>query len=149
MSAAAPGRITPLHLAALLVMLAAVVACALYWTRLGESHARLRGDAVARLDRHSLQLAEAVAGQASHLVRGIDFALRHIRDEWAEGRPIDGDVRLALEAYPAGALLQVAIIAADGYLAYSSLGKVERLYLGDREHFKVHEESGEDRLFIS
>lgn len=45
----------------------------------------------------------------------------------------------------------MAIIGPDGFMLYSNLSKTnERVYLGDREHFQVHNTTGgDDRLFIS
>jgi len=45
---------------------------------------------------------------------------------------------------------QAVVIGPDGYMMSSSLAdSAERLYLGDREHFRVHVESDTGRLFIS
>ena len=45
---------------------------------------------------------------------------------------------------------QIGIIDAAGYLVYSNLAPaINYPYLGDREHFRVHRDSTEDRLFIS
>ena len=82
-------------------------------------------------------------------IRGVDLALRHVRDEYAAGRDIEGDVRAIRESFPADTIVQVAVIDADGYLKKSSIGAFERTYLGDREHFRAHLDSPDDTLFIS
>ncbi|MBI5786504.1 MAG: diguanylate cyclase [Rhodocyclales bacterium] len=92
-----------------------------------------------------------MAGQTAILVRLVDFAIQHLRDDYAEGhgeafRPA---VRSVLDAFPSGAILQIGVIDKDGYLVYSNLGMKERVYLGDREHFKVHLATDADRLFVS
>jgi len=47
-------------------------------------------------------------------------------------------------------LVQVSVIGADGWLTYTDLpGSKERVFLGDREHFKVHRSGGPDLLYIS
>lgn len=53
------------------------------------------------------------------------------------------------QRFPQGSVLQVAVIGADGYLEYSNLGMQEKVYLGDREHFKVHLDNPDSGLFIS
>lgn len=59
------------------------------------------------------------------------------------------ELDLIIKKFPEGAVLQIATIDAQGYLAYSSLNNPQRVFLGDREHFKVHLGAHEDRLFIS
>jgi diguanylate cyclase (GGDEF)-like protein/PAS domain S-box-containing protein len=57
-----------------------------------------------------------------------------------------------MDSFPANAISQIGIINADGILIYSNLGTPKGLYLGDREHFKVHlaaTSAASDRLFIS
>jgi signal transduction histidine kinase/ActR/RegA family two-component response regulator len=46
-------------------------------------------------------------------------------------------------------LLQVAIIDRTGWLEWSSTPGFERVYLADREHFRVHAEDGYRSLFVS
>jgi C4-dicarboxylate-specific signal transduction histidine kinase len=45
-------------------------------------------------------------------------------------------------------ILQVALIGADGFMTWSTTGVRERVWLGDREHFIVHQQ-GERGMFIS
>jgi diguanylate cyclase (GGDEF)-like protein/PAS domain S-box-containing protein len=49
-----------------------------------------------------------------------------------------------------GAIIQISVINAQGYLSYNSLGMPDApLYLGDREHFLVPMQGEQDRLFVS
>jgi PAS domain S-box-containing protein len=46
-------------------------------------------------------------------------------------------------------IVQVAMIDADGWMSWSSIsGSAQRVFLGDREHFRVHAE-GRQELFVS
>ena len=124
---------------------------ALYWWRLAESHEQLRRDSLAQAALRASQLSDAVTQQMDALMHAVDFSVRQLRDQYAAGTPttFEATVRTALDAFPDGSLLQIGVIDADGYLAYSNLGAKGRVYLGDREHYKAHVGSNEDRLFIS
>lgn len=146
-----PARLTRLHVAALAVVFAALVFSGVYWWRLDETQAELRSRTIGQLAQRSLNLAEAVARQTETLVHLVDFSARHLRDDYRETdrKAFAATVETIQKVFPAGALLQVGVIDAAGYLAYSNLGMGERIYLGDREHFRVHAAGGADHLFIS
>ncbi|MBI4995913.1 MAG: diguanylate cyclase [Rhodocyclales bacterium] len=152
-SVSAPAYVhaTRLRVAALAIVTVAALACSLYWWRLAESQEQLEADTVAQIGLRASQLADAVAGQTAILVRLVDFAIQHLRDDYSDARPAAfvATVKSVLDAFPPGAILQIGVIDRDGYLAYSNLGLQERVYLGDREHFKVHQAAGEERLFVS
>ena len=142
--------LTRLHLAALAVFVLAFVFSGLYWWRLESAEAELRGRTLERIAQNARQLAEAVAGQTQTLMHLADFAVQHLRDDYGDDRQaFAATVETILKTFPAGAVLQIGVIDADGYLVYSNLGLRERVFLGDREHFKVHASGKDDRLFIS
>jgi len=100
--------------------------------------------------RETAAWSVAFAGQAQSIFSSANHALLTLRQVW-QNHPGDMDetVRLHTEAM-GGALLQVGIIDARGYLAYSSLGlPAEPSFLGDREHFTVHQALLRDDLFVS
>jgi diguanylate cyclase (GGDEF)-like protein/PAS domain S-box-containing protein len=140
-----------LRVAALLIVVVAAFGCTVYWLRLAEAEAELERGSIAQINLRASQLADAVAGQTAILVRLIDFAIQHLRDDYAEGHgaAFQATVRSVLDAFPSGAILQIGVIDKDGYLVYSNLGLKDRVYLGDREHFKVHLSGDSDRLFVS
>lgn len=140
-----------LQFGAVAFVVAVTIGCGAYWFRLTEAQAELEQDTVEQMSLRALQLADAVAGQTAILVRLVDFAILHLRDDHAGERNMafQATVKSVLDAFPAGAILQIGVIDKDGYLAYSNLGGWKRVYLGDREHFKVHAEGNADRLFIS
>lgn len=150
-SGSAGPRFGRLQFAAIAFVVAVTIGCGAYWFRLTEAEAELERDSVEQLSLRALQLADAVAGQTAILVRLLDFAILHLRDDYSEQPTPEykATVKSVLDAFPAGAILQIGVIDKDGYLAYSNLGGWKRIYLGDREHFKVHTESNGDRLFIS
>lgn len=109
-------------------------------------------------DRATVQRSAEV--QAANLARtfeehvrraasSIDLVLLHLRDEIADGQPIDRQLDLLRRRLPSELVFQVAIIDADGHLRYVSLRAAEPVDLSDRDHFRVHRDTTADRLFIS
>jgi len=143
-----PGR---LQWGALLIVVVAVLACVVYWWRMTETEAEMERGTVAQIGLRAEQLADAMAGQTAILVRLIDFAIQHLRDDYSAGQMEDfrATVKSVLDAFPQGAILQVGVIDQEGYLSYSNLGVKGRIYLGDREHFRIPFNSNVDRLFVS
>jgi len=130
--------------------LVTILAMAAYWYRLESSYRQMEAETLSRLKSSSQQLANGVAEQMAAVVRSVDLALQVLRNSHGEGGvAFERAIRAAYDAFPTDALVQVGVIDAQGYLAYSNKGS-QRTYLGDREHFRVHaEHPDEDRLFIS
>lgn len=143
-----PGR---LQWWALVVVIVAALACVAYWWRLTENEADMERDTVAQMNLRAAQLADAMAGQTAILVRLVDFAIQHLRDDYSAGQmeAFRASVKSVMDAFPPGAILQVGVIDQEGYLSYSNLGMKGRIYLGDREHFRIPFKSDVDRLFVS
>ena len=97
----------------------------------------------------------SITGSAAELIDMLllqaDVASRDLVRAYASAPAafFDTQVRQVAERMPADSLLQVAVIDAQGYLAYSSLGMQERTFLGDREHFQVHLDPSRRALFVS
>jgi PAS domain S-box-containing protein len=143
--------LTRLHAYAALIVSLTVIASGLYWRSVLVSDALLREDTLAQAERRAAQLTESVAEQMSVLVRSVDMFVLDLRSEYLPGHHYEFEraTRTILESFPAESLLGITVVDAKGYLAYSTLGMQERVYLGDREHFKAQLASGQDRLFIS
>jgi len=96
-------------------------------------------------------LSGIVAEHFSSYAGGADLVLQRLRMQWtrdpkrfAEAARAEKDLRRDIF------VLQVSVIGADGWLAYTDLpGPKERVFLGDREHFKVHRSEGPDQVYIS
>jgi PAS domain S-box-containing protein len=133
----------------LAVMGVSMAGSAYFWTSLLRSEAGDLRDAGARNELRADRLGIAVAQQFDATLRSVDTALKHLRNVYVHDRgQLDRAARDVLGTYPEG-MLQLAIaIGADGYLTYASNGDKDRVYLGDREHFRVHADSHEDTLFI-
>ncbi len=127
-----------------------LVACGLYWWQMETSHEALRAERMAQTETRASQIANVTGEQISAIARGADFALLQLRHAYSDDRVhFDATARSILDAFPQGSLIHVAVIGADGYIAYSTLGlPKEPIYAGDREHFKVHL-SGKDQLEVS
>ena len=96
-------------------------------------------------------LARAYEDSTIRLLHAIDQTLLYIRASY-ERDPIRFDPEQWSQASPllAGLTFQIAIIGKDGYLRGSTIdGANSPIYLRDREHFRVHEQSNKDVLFVS
>ncbi len=93
--------------------------------------------------------AQAFAESATSAIKRLDAMLLDLRTQW-DGHPdqFAGQIKRR-QQYMEDIAFQVAVIDAQGWLAYSNLAATrDRLYLGERAHFRAHLAGG-DRLFIS
>jgi PAS domain S-box-containing protein len=136
---------------ALLVVSLLLLASGLYWWQLSSNGHQLREESIAQADLRGKQLNGSVADQISILIRYIDFAAQELAGAHGESTALEFDqkARQIEQRFPEQSLLQIAVIDAKGYLAYSNLGFKEAVFLGDREHFKAHLENAKAALFIS
>lgn len=135
---------------AVLVFCLTASAAGVYLWQFEVGQAELRRTMLQQTEQRAAQLASAMAAQVSQLVRGIDLALRQLRDDYVRNGPIfETTVSSVLGIYGGDALSRVVVIGADGYVAYSSLGDMAPIFLGDRDHFRFHAQSREDRLFLT
>ncbi|WP_137895768.1 ATP-binding protein [Ramlibacter sp. 2FC] len=103
-----------------------------------------------RVRLQNQNLAHAFKLHATAAFDLVDHTLKTGRRQWLETGGLRDQWALG-EAFPnfKKMIVQVAIIDAHGRLAASSIDpRVNPIYLGDREHFKVHLGSSEDRLFV-
>jgi len=138
----------------LIVICVTSIACIFYWLSLLDTQKIELEAARHRAELHVQQINEAVDQQLDATIRSIDTVLKHLRHDYLHNRKdFDRIVKDVLDSYPNGMIQYVIVIGADGYLAYSSDTKpgtkLKNIFLGDREHFFVHAESSQDRLFIS
>lgn len=123
----------------------------LYWWQLLASTAELREKTMAQAMQTASRLAVAGAGQTEALIRSMDATLEDLRHDYVRHPDeFDAAVQRAMRFQPDGLILQVGVIDHSGILAYSSLGNPGGVFLGDREHFKIHQQPGfGDQLFVS
>ncbi len=136
---------------ALLVILLCLVATGLYWWQLFKAGDQLRTETVKQAELRAQQLNDAMADRVAILIRYVDFAALELAEDYSPRKldEFDNEVHKIKQRFPPESLLQLAVIDAKGYLAYSNLGMKERVFLGDREHFKAHLGTGKDLLFVS
>lgn len=136
---------------AFLVILLSLVASGLYWWQISKSEEQLRSETITQAELRAKQLNDSVADQVDILVRYVDFAAQELAESYEPGKSqeILSQASRIEQRFPPQSLLQIAVIDAKGYLAVSTLGVKDRVFLGDREHFKVHLGVAEEHLFIS
>ena len=124
---------------------------ALYWWSLVDSESKLREETLANAELRGRQVNDAISEAVGMLFFNADAALQNLIDFYKQesGKPFGKRANVIIDRFPAGAVMQVAVIGRDGYLEYSNIDSWERVYLGDREHFKVHWKNPTPRLYIS
>ncbi len=132
------------------VTLILVIALAFLWSAVVWDYKRSENQGLEDIRRETTALALLFANQTTSTFRSVDQALLSVRSTWVS-QPSDMEHEVwAYRAFLEGSILQIAIIGADGYLAYTDLGmSKEPIFLGDREDFKVHQTSHGDKLFVS
>jgi C4-dicarboxylate-specific signal transduction histidine kinase len=136
---------------AIVVVSLSLLASGLYWWQIFSAERQLRSETIAQAELRARQLNGTVANEVAILIRYVDFAAQELAEAYVPGKSAEF-LRLASrveQRFPPQSLLQIAVIDANGYLAVSSLGMKERVFLGDREHFKVHVGAEKQQLFVS
>ena len=133
--------------------LALALACVLaaLWASVAWYNGKSEQDAQAQMRQQTAALAMAFADHTeATLLRG-DHILLQLRADWLASPKTFAKAIARHQTLLGDTAFQIAVIAADGTLAFSNLAfNSERLDLSDREHFKVHQAGGQvDRLFVS
>lgn len=132
-------------------ILFALLASGSLWWLLSESDRQARTQAINQAEQRAAQLDKAVADKIALLVRYVDFATLDLMDAYQQG----GNKAFLARAhqlegrFPPQTILQMSVIGPNGYITVSTLEVKEQIYLGDREHFRIHKETEEQRLFVS
>lgn len=136
---------------AIALLLVLLVITLLQGWQLAQTNARLREDTLTHAHLRAAQVGSAVTELTSLLLHDVDATLSELVDAYKAhpGEDFNSLVRQATAQLPPDAVLQVAVIGADGYLQHSTLQTNGPIYVGDREYFQVHFVPGPDRLFIS
>ncbi len=134
-----------------LTVLLSCLAAVLYSWQLDKSDTQLRQETLEQAELRASQINNAVNGQITILIGYIDQAVMELGDAYVPGNnaPFEREVQRIVKRFPAGSIVQIAVIDPQGYAAYSSFGTKGKVYLGDREHFSAHLGNNPGQLFIS
>ncbi len=129
--------------------LALVVGLAIIWLAAAYELDRRRSSDLREVAHATEFQAQAFAENTLSTIKRLNEILLDLRTRW------DGDPRQFAklvqrrQQYMSDVAFQVAVIDEQGWMAYSNLAAPkDRVYLGEREHFRTHLAGG-DRLFIS
>src|SRR5712692_4414092 len=142
---------TPIRQLRIQMMTACAVIIALIGGAVGYQVSSEREAALRIATRQGQNLSSIVAEHFSSYAGAVDLLLKHLRIQWTRNPKHFTDA----VAFEKGlrkdvSVVQISVIDAHGWLAYTDLASSkERLFLGDREHFKAHRSSGADQLYIS
>ena len=130
-----------------------------YWVALNSSHRKQLHQAEVQVREGGAQTARALAEQTGTMFRKIDYITRQLGEAWLDkdSAELRKAVKVAQQALPPGAVVQVAVANARGAVLFSSLtpdaapAQERRVSIADREHFRVHlqDTDGAPRMFVS
>ena len=128
-----------------------VLGTLLYWNELNSASKSLENETIKQTTLRAQQVNSSISVAVTLLFKNIDKFTKEL------AQPIFPSNEAQLLAkiddikddMPPNSVLQVAYIDAEGYLSYSNLGTKNKMYLGDRKHFKVHLTNAKDQLYIS
>src|SRR5882762_10372695 len=142
---------TPIRQLRIQVVTAIAVLVASIWGAVAYQVVSERQSALHTAAQNGRNLSSIVAEHFSAYSGGADLLLQRLRAQWTRdpkrfAQAVAAEKGLRKDAFA----VQVALIGADGWLAYTDLRESkQRVFLGDREHFKVHRGGGPDELYIS
>ena len=124
---------------------------AVIWSVAAYDLQRSRDSELRSTEQITIFQAQAFAENARSTIKRINEIALDLRTHWLTNPDGFAELIRQRQEHTADIAFQVAVIGADGYLVYSNLATTnERVYLGEREHFRVHQQSsGRDLLFIS
>ncbi|MEI8157850.1 MAG: ATP-binding protein [Burkholderiales bacterium] len=133
------------------LLLALICVIAAMWAAVAWDARKSEEDAHAQMRQQTAALAMAFADHTEAILQRSDHILLQLREDWLANPKIFAKAITHHQSLLGDTVFQIAVIAADGTLAFSNLASSsERVDLSDREHFKVHKDGAPvDRLFVS
>lgn len=142
----------PLRQLRIQLVIAFAVIMALVWSAVAYQLGGERDAALRAATQQGQNLSNIVAEHLSSYAGAADLLLQHLRVQWTRDPKHFAEAVAVEKGFRKDVfVVQVSVIDADGWLAYTDLpDSKERVFLGDREHFKVHRGGGgPDQLYIS
>ncbi|MGQ0663179.1 MAG: response regulator [Pseudomonadota bacterium] len=128
-----------------------VLVLALIWSMVAFELSKEKERLVGAAELETMNLASIIEDHVDRTLVGIDQAILFLKrkiETASEGFKI-ADLQAA-NATLQNVIIQISIIDADGWLAMTTIDRAApRVYLGDREHFRIHVERDSGDLFIS
>jgi len=142
---------TPIRQLRIQLTTAVAVIMVLIWGIVAYQLVSDREAALRTATQQGQNLSTIVAEHFSSYAGAADLLLQHLRMQWTRDPKRFAEAVAVEKGFRKDVfVVQVSVIDADGWLAYTDLsGSKERVFLGDREHFKAHRGGGPDRLYIS
>jgi len=145
----AKGLLRPSYWLPLFIILMTALGCSVLWWLQIRDQQTLLVQSQRTAERRAIQLNTAASDKLDTFLRGMDLALLHLRDIYLGDRSsLDQAVQLVSKSYPTETVKFVVVFDARGDLVYSSDRHQQKINVIDRDHFRVHLNSREDRLYI-
>jgi signal transduction histidine kinase len=122
---------------------------AVIWGAIAYEIANDRADAREEWTRNLENLTRAFEEHTVRTVSGVDEVLKFVRGQYLrQGRNLDLAGMVGRGEISSSIYNQIGVIDANGNYILSSL-PLKPMFLGDREHFRVHAEGKADEVFVS
>lgn len=135
------------------VLIVCVVLIACIWGVVAVNLRHERELHVAQAERDTTNLGIAFQSHVESTLNTVDALLLTLRHEVGETRPLVGPHEIidwVRQGPLKDAILQVAVIDPQGYLVFTSANQpTQPIFVGDRDHFKAHVGSTDDKLYVS
>ena len=131
--------------------LATALLVVIFWIFVAAVIERFRERILKEAGEQSMAHAQLLAEYGNSTIKRADELLVSLREDWKGDWAKFAEIVRKRQANIRDLTFQVAMIDAQGLMMFSNLAvPTDRADLSDREHFKVHRDSGGvDRLFIS
>lgn len=131
--------------------LASALLVVFFWTFVAVVNDRFRDRMLQETSERSMAQAQLLAEYGNSTIKRADELLVSLREDWKGDWAKFADIVRKRQTNIRDLTFQVAMMDAQGIMTFSNLSvPSDRTDLSDREHFKVHRDSGGvDRLFIS
>ena len=107
---------------------------------------------VAQAERDTVNLGIAFENNVVSTLNTIDGLLLSLRHEVLEGQALTSSFDLVNWVHNGplrSSIVQVAVIDANGYLAFTSANQSSKpVFVGDRDHFKAHVGASDDKMYV-
>lgn len=136
---------------------AILICLGVYWFQLCRTHQTQIAEVEGNVKLRAEQTVHALALQVGTMIEKLDYVTLELGERWLveDGQVFGRTVRVAQEALPEGAAVQVAVADARGDVVFSNLSadgagaSATKVSIADREHFTVHLSGANQGLYIS
>ena len=127
-----------------------LIASALLWGAIWISLQTVHSESIDHAAAEGRNLARIISENEASSIQSIDLLVKVFCNAWIRDPAVFSEtIEQHRELLKKSSILQIAVIGADGRVAFSNIPGWTPVDLSDRQHFKIHKERGTDEMFIS